>query len=325
VTLNGTGIISSGSGNGKFGMPMTIDTTGTITIGSFAYGDTSNPTFTYVQGGIVILSASVSLAIQGNCRMDTSGMRWNSIAIALFTLTLLSNVNVGLDFSNSSNSTINGSSFSVNVYRNLVVSSFAFLGTATIVLAGTGSWTSSAGAVSCGLRVEAQGKYTFGSSLNIGSQGRFAYVSGIVDATATTLLLSGTSMVFTDVHKVVFGGGVTFSNTATASFNRFFSGTGALPCSVRPTTTGIITITLTSPSESNFTSVQGVLMSATSPFKAMFTSINANKGANSGVIFMAQQLPQGFVDQEWVDNYWEPGGSYLKQWGQTPIGFVRNG
>lgn len=90
IILNGTGTISS-AGSSYIGLNVTINTAGTITLSSFAYGF---GTFKYTAGTIINTGSTVTIS-QNPTTFDTGGMSFNNLTFSIFvTYTLLSTLNV---------------------------------------------------------------------------------------------------------------------------------------------------------------------------------------------------------------------------------------
>lgn len=93
ITLNGSGTISSSSNTNSFGIPIVINTAGSVTLGA-SLAVTNGCSFTYT-AGTVVNTNSVLFPRGGAVTFNTSGMNWARINMnaATVTITLASNFN----------------------------------------------------------------------------------------------------------------------------------------------------------------------------------------------------------------------------------------
>lgn len=103
IIMQGTG---TWSGNFAITYPLTINTTGIITIsGTVSY---NTGTITYINGTVVNTGSQLSLS--GNATLNTNGMSWNNIILLLspITITLTSNLTLDGTLTIGGQATING-------------------------------------------------------------------------------------------------------------------------------------------------------------------------------------------------------------------------
>lgn len=318
IVLNGTGTWTNILGT-YINCNLTIDTTGTITCGA-TVGQSS--TFTYVKGIVDTTTNNSTLVNNGGGTYNLFGILWNNFRAQQGTLTFSSVFEFKGSLILDNNQVWNGSA--VNCYGT-VNQNTGFNVSGTTVFRFSGNNPSWIGTMLIRLDVEiaCSGKMIMSGTLNK-DQKNFTYTCGIVDATAATLAIGNITAadVFTNIHKITFGGGVTFIN-ASLTMNRFFNSQGQYPCQIRPVTTGSLAITLTTPSTSEFVYVNSVNVSSTG-YQLRISTRDADKGSNTGnILFMSNQTCQGLVDE---DDYRNSAGyqGFVNHWGQTPQGLVRN-
>lgn len=181
IVFNGTGTWNH-TVTGVIRNNVTINTAGTLTIGTNIYYNTG--TLTYTSG--TVTTTGSTLNISAATTLNTSGMTWNNITFGA-TQTITSNLNIGgnLVTTVSSNPTINGL-FNVNVGGNFTVNSI-FSGTSTIILNGTGTWShASTITLSNNLIINTTGTITISGTVYYGI-GTITYTSGTVISTGSTL------------------------------------------------------------------------------------------------------------------------------------------
>ncbi len=251
IVLNGTGTWSS-SGSGTLRNNLTINTAGTITFGTILY---NTGTFTYTAGTVVTAGSNVTIGKIAN-DLPTGITTWNNLTLngASATYTLPSNYvfngSLSLTGSNSTYTlqgdlsvpgnllvggagdgfaiTING--FSLSTAGNLTVASGGnggnpVTGTTTIVLNGTGTWSSSgSGTLRNNLTINTAGTITISGSDRYNT-GTLTYTAGTVTTAGSTLFLTGSSTLNTNG---ISWNNVTFSNGTTQTLSSDLTVNGTL-------------------------------------------------------------------------------------------------
>jgi hypothetical protein len=203
ILLSGTG---TWSGGGTISNPLTINTSGTITISSsLAY---SNGTLTYTAGTVITTGSTITI---NSATLNTSGMTWNNIILGNATLT--SDLNVG---GNCFLGTATINSNSVNVGGNLF-NNGSPSGTATFNMVGTGTLSSVATSAifNCDLNINTLGTITIDTLFCFANR-TFNYIAGTVITTGSDFQVrasSGTTTLST--NGIVFN---VFSIFSTGSF-----------------------------------------------------------------------------------------------------------
>lgn len=202
LVFNGTGFWSHSAG--YLGLNTTINTSGTITLGTNVRYNTGILTYT---AGIVVTTNS-TLIIGSTCTLDTSGMTWNNLTTAVVaSINLISILVVGGTL------TIGGASFITNpchVKGNLVITSNT--GTSgKIILNGTGNQTWSGTQMVRGtLQInKPSGILTVSGSVSFGN-GILTYISGNVITTGSTLSIPTICTINTNGinwNTIIFSGG----------------------------------------------------------------------------------------------------------------------
>jgi hypothetical protein len=188
INLIGTGTWSH-TVTGVIRNNLTINTSGTITIGTNIYYNTG--TLTYTTGSVVTTGSL--LTVSTNTTLNTNTLNWNNVVISGGTQTLTSDLNISGNLTlQTSNPIINGL-FNVNVGGNLAVNVIV-TGTATIVLNGTGTWThlNSSSTLLNNITINTFGTITI-SGIIYYSSSTISYTTGTVITTGSTLTItSGT-------------------------------------------------------------------------------------------------------------------------------------
>jgi hypothetical protein len=226
IVLNGTGTWSAGANVGVLKNPLTINTSGTITVsGSVAY---NTGTLTYTTG--TVTTTGSTLVIGGSVTLPT-GITWNNITItAAGTYTLTGNLTMVGNFTVGVGGSINViiNSYTLNVGGNLsmnVNSSGSISGTTVINLNGTGTWTGSGGILSNSLTINTSGTITVSGSVYYNT-GTLTYTAGTVTTTSSTLVIGGSVTLPTGITwnnitinasaTVTLAGNITMNGTLTA-------------------------------------------------------------------------------------------------------------
>ena len=209
IILNGTGFWSSAGG---YSNNITINTSGTLTL-SGANLFYRNGTLKYLSG--TVSSVGTTLLIGGSTtKLDLNGIIIDKVRTSGNTqVTLNSNLNVN-DFiiDGSTSNTYNGTS-SINVYRNLsVTSTGGLLGTSNIVISGTSSqtWThTSLGSIRNSLTINKPSGTLVISGTVYYATGTMSHISGDVTTTSSTLYIL-------DYSPALDTNGMTWSNVTLA-------------------------------------------------------------------------------------------------------------
>jgi hypothetical protein len=175
LLISGTG---SWSGTGILGLKMTINTAGTFTIIS-SVGYNAN-TLTYITGTVVTTGSSITINV--SITLDTDGIVWNNMVFQGngVTYTLTSNLTINGIWSNSNPHTFNGSQIILN--GSMLINQ-AITGTATLLISGTGSW-SSGGNIGLAMTINTAGTFTVSGLV---SATNLTYVAGTVVTAGSTL------------------------------------------------------------------------------------------------------------------------------------------
>ncbi len=243
IVLTGTGTWSNSS-TGNLNLPLTINTSGTITISSSVrYG---NGTFTYTAGTIVNTSSTV---IFTGSTINASGMTFNNVTFGTGTLTLSSNINLTgiLTCGGSVAAVANGSS--INLGGNLVLSGGAtLLGTTNLVFNSATSQTwvgGTTGRLGLSTEFNLAGTVVL-SGVCIYGTGTLLYTSGSVDTTAgtlqiqvsctlslagitiTNLIIGTTAVTITMTAGLVISTSISATGPTSASHSGFVSSSGGV-------------------------------------------------------------------------------------------------
>lgn len=190
--LNGTG---TWSGAGVLRNNLTINTAGTITMGTTAAY--AGGVLTYTAG--TVITTVNTLTIVGSATLNTDGIIWNNIIFTAGTThTLTSNLTLSGTFVQNSGVGLVLNGFQVNVGSVLTSSGvattsgttdFLISGTTTVNLAGTGGFKNN-------LTINSSGTVTITSLVY--SVGTLTYISGTMSTGASTLTINGSCTLNTD-------------------------------------------------------------------------------------------------------------------------------
>ena len=200
VEFNGTGNIAWA---GNFGLPVIINTLGTLNFSStLTLGSVSvTTTATYVSGNITT-SGTASTFIFNCLRVILNMSSYTLPSGILFTasvtfanITLLSNLNFTgtLTIVGGVGSPINGA-FNVNIGGGLnLAGTGAVNGTASLRLIGTGTWSSSSNQVfTQSLEIDTLGSITLSGTIN--HTGNLLYTKGTIISSGSTFIRGGGTM-----------------------------------------------------------------------------------------------------------------------------------
>ena len=200
LNLTGTGTWSTTSSGSGVRNNLTINTSGTITISGSIFYNTG--VLTYTTGTVTTTGSTLFVGL--STTLSTGVLPWNNVILSgVSTITLTSNLNVSGNLTTQTGAvTINGL-FNVNVSGSLSIN-IATLGSSTIVLNGTGTWShSSAVYLSNPLTINTSGTITVSGTVYCGT-GTLTRTSGTVTTTSSTLTVLNTTTLNT--------GGVTWNN-----------------------------------------------------------------------------------------------------------------
>ena len=281
--FNGTGTWSH-TNIGSIRNNVTIDTTGTLTIGTNIYYNTG--TLTYINGTVDTSGSTLNIALATT--LNTSGMTWNNVTITSGIQTLLSDLNVqNLASGGGGTNTINGL-FNVNVSGNLTANGVV-IGTATIVLIGTGTWTATNGSNTfrTPVIINANGIITLANTLECG--GNLTYIKGTVKANNTTISFTTSTLI--NLHKLIFKN-VLLGASTTITMNEFFSGSPSLVTNVNSTSGSNYTIAFQDGFEkiSKFVNISSCTLSK--PLQLLVLTKSKINSRNSGIRYI-NQSPNG--------------------------------
>ena len=220
ILLNGTGTWSNTS-TGALQSNLTINTVGDITISGNVYYSTG--TFIHTSGNVVTTNSTLNIGSAAT--INTSEIFWNNIIFGTGTQTLISNLNCqNLTSGGASTNTINGL-FNINVSGNLTANGIV-LGTSTIILIGTGLWTSlnASNVFRTLVVIDTNGVITLANTLQ--HDGNLTYIKGVVKSNNTTITF-GLPNTLINLHKLIFKN-VTLSPGTTYTMNEFFNGSPSL-------------------------------------------------------------------------------------------------
>ena len=246
LIMNGTGTLSSSNTNRHLGLNLTFNTAGTITIGTYlAY---RVGTITYTAGTIDTTTNNSGLYSSSGYTLDTDGITWNNVSFSGTspTFTLLSDLNISGNFLMSgtvSTPQINGL-FNVNVGGNLTLNASTtcnFIGTATIVLNGTGTWShtgAGTGQYGINITINTAGTITLGADIKYYHSKTITYTAGTVDTTtnSSTLNLNGSTTLDTN--------GMSWNNVTMAGTSSIFTLTSDMDINGTLTLSGVTATTL---------------------------------------------------------------------------------
>ena len=218
--LNGTGSWSSLSNIVSFNPNLTINTTGTITLGTNVVKNSG--TITYTQGTIVTTGSTFNIGGGVTMSGNWSGITFSNFAISQSSgnLTLSSDINTqNLTHAISTTVTTVGA-YNIYVNGNLsFTSTGGLLGTATIILKGTGSWTqTSTGYLQSNLTINTSGTITLSGSITFGGSKLLTYQNGTVVTTGSTVTIANSTLNTSGMtwSNVTFNGG---TNTLNSNLN----------------------------------------------------------------------------------------------------------
>lgn len=228
ILLNGTGTWSNAS-TGALRNNLTIDTAGTITISGVVYYGIK--TLTYIAGTVITTGSTLAISTSGtlNCgnMNDIITNKWNNIVFAPGAYVLISNLNCQNFTGGGGAVTIDNSGGDIFISGNLLHNSGgAILGTASINLVGTGTWTDTSGnSIRNNLNINTTGTITIVGIVYYNT-GTLTYINGKVVTKSSTLYLTAAATLI-NCHKIIFDK-VLILQGAIITMNEFFSGSVSL-------------------------------------------------------------------------------------------------
>ncbi len=188
IVLTGTG---TWSGPGQIRSNLTIDTSGTITLGTNLYYNTG--TLSYSAGTVIATAATLTVNAGTTTKFNTSGMTWNSLSIPLnatATVTLLSDLNLAGSLSvNQATFTCNGANLYIGGNLNHINGAF-MNGSSTYIMNGTGTWSHSnqfANYIANKITFNTSGTITISGIVRVADT-TITYISGTMITTGSTLV-----------------------------------------------------------------------------------------------------------------------------------------
>jgi hypothetical protein len=285
--FNGTGTWSYPS-IGLIRNNITIDTLGTLTLSGNIYYNTG--TLTYIQGEVIATGSTLNIALATT--LNTNVLPWNNVIITSGIQTLTSDLNCQ-NLTNFS-VTINGL-FNVNVGGNLTANGITLIGTATIVLIGTGTWTATNGSNTFRIPIIINTNGIISLPNSLYHESGLTYIKGTVKSNNTTITFGGgTVTTLVNLHKLIFKNVIIGAST-TIKMNEFFSGSPSLVTNISSTgTTSNYTITFQDGFEkiAKFVDISNCTLSK--PLQLLVTTNSKRNSRNSGIRYI-NQSPNGIA------------------------------
>lgn len=212
IVMNGTGTLSNANSIANFSNPITINTAGTITIGT----DLLRTGNTTIVAGTIITTGS-TLRLSQTQSITNNGTGWNNVTFANTTgqvITLLDNMTINgtatFGSSNSNNYVINGFTIILNGNFNVPVNSGEISGTTNFLYSGTGTWSAAGlSPIKNNLTINTAGTLTI--------SGNVYYGVGTLTYTAGTVISSGSNVNILGGCSLSIAGIQLFSLTLTVS------------------------------------------------------------------------------------------------------------
>lgn len=286
LILGGTGIWSQTS-TGSMRNNLTINTTGTITISGNVYYNTG--TLTYTAGTVVTTGSTLNISL--TTTLNTNYLFWNNVIITSGIQTLTSDLNC--QNLTSGNNTINGL-FNINVNGNLTANGVILIGTATIVLVGTGTWTAPNGSNTfrAPIIINTNGVITLANILN--NSGNLTYIKGTVKSNNTTITF-GPSIILLNLNKLIFKN-IILEGSLSVTMNEFFSGNPSLITNISSTNSQNYTITFQDGFEkiAKFVNIRNCTLSK--PQQLLVITNSKKSSTNTRGIRYINQSPNGIPE-----------------------------
>ena len=275
ITLNGTG---TWSGNTRHCLPVTINTSGTITITDVNLVQGSSLTYT---AGTVICTGTV----RSESGSYTTTFNTNN-NIAFYNLSLLNSTVTNsseltvLKTLTLANTTISGSN--INLWGDYApTANQTGTSTAQLNFLGTGTWSGNF-ANRCSINIQSGSALTIDGSVSH-IFGTITMNSNIVKGINTpTLNLTGSATII-NAHKLNVFKTINITAGSTITLNKMFEGTATTPVKILSTTTSNYTITFQDsfPKLTKFANINNCTV--TSPTQLINTYTVGTKTNNSGI------------------------------------------
>lgn len=256
VILGGTGTWTSTATSNGLRLPVTINTSGTITLsGSILFNGSS---LTYTAGTVV--TTGNTLTVAASTTLNTNGINWNSVTFSnTITVTLSSNMTVNGTFNkngSASTLTLNGSTLILkgNMVIGTTSSGDVMTGTSPVSYQGTGTW-SGVGTLKSSLTINTTGTLTI-TTVNavLYNTGTLTYTSGTVVTNGNTLTIGASTTLNTSgmswnnitvsaTSTLTLSSALTVNGTLTLSGSTTFAGTGGFTAGALTSVTAGLTHT----------------------------------------------------------------------------------
>ncbi len=194
IVMDGTGSLTTSVSTKVLSLNLTINTAGTITIGTFRYGA---GTLTYTAGTVITAGGSFAVVGTGTI-LNVSGINWNTVLLNNSgTNTLLSDLNISstLTYGSGAINTIMNGLFNINANGSVTstITTGSVTGTATLRMIGTG--TLSMASVTTGYL---SNNLTFNAGANtITISGTINYRTGTITNTSGLFVVAGSTLAIT--------------------------------------------------------------------------------------------------------------------------------
>jgi len=290
IIFNGTGTWLNTGAIAGIKNNVTINTTGTLTIGANIYYNTG--TLTYISGDVDTGTNNSILNIATTATLNTNGVIWNNIIASPGTYTLTGNLSCKNFTAGGGAVTFNSSGGNIYILGNLLHNGGgAMIGTASINLIGTGTWTdTAANDIRNNLIINTPGTITMVGNIYYNT-GTLTYINGTVNAKNSRLTISIAATLI-NCHKINFDR-ILITSGIIITMNEFFSGSPSLKTTISPTVlTTNYTIAFQDKFEkfTKFVNINNCTLSK--PQQLLSITDMPNKKTNRGIRYL-NQSPNG--------------------------------
>ncbi len=317
IVMNGSG---TWSGSGILSSNLTINTAGDIIVsGTVSYGGNPTTGLTYTTANSVTTTSSTLAFTLGTYTLTTNGIIWNNITTGAgntHTITLGNNLTCSGSFTVGSNQivTMNSNTFNIGGgFINSGQTTNSFTGTTSIVLTGSGIWSSThtTGRIANNFEIAAgAGTVTISGGIRY-STGILKYTSGtLAGASSPALNFVTTGPTWTNnatftltTLAVTSTVAITFNGTNGFSISSFTCTTAGLTFTFAATKTYTLNSTGTQLTLTGTNASRITFVSSTGASQAIFTLLN--NGGTQDV---------GFVNATDIDS---SAGQTVWDWGGT--------
>lgn len=263
--FNGTGTWNA-SGGGVIRNNTTVNTAGTLTIGTNIYYDTG--TLTYTAGTVTTTSSTLNIA--ANTTLATNGISWNNITTSgTITITLSNNLTL------TGNLTVGGT-LAFTLGGNSIVSS-----SASLVTQANSTFTVPQNLTFTNFNCTGP---TILNGFQISFTGNFTCISGAGTLSGTTnLIMSGTGTLQTNLTVT---NNLTFNTAGTITISALVYSTGTLTYTAGTIVTTGSTLTLTTPGGATLNTSGMTWNNVTISGGAFTTTLTSNLNV-SGTLFLS--------------------------------------